>query len=91
MIEEGLPVDSQSIEGSVTYSTPDFISSEISENFDGVFSPETLAEVETRGRPRRLTRTLQKSDIGIRIPTVPSSATVLKAKQFLSTGGRAPS
>ena len=91
MIEEGLPVDSQSIEGSVTKSTPDLISSEISVNFDGVLSPETFAEVETRGRPRRLTRALQKSDIGIRIPTVPSSATVLNARQFLSAGGRAPS
>ena len=40
-----------------------------------------LAEVETIGRPSFDTSCLQKSIIGMRMPTVPSSATVLKARQ----------
>ena len=43
----------------------------------GEGSPDTLAEVDTRGRPSLFTRFLQKSIKGILIPTEPSSATVL--------------
>lgn len=56
----------------------------ISEYVFGVGSPEMLAEVETIGLPSLKVTCLQKSIIGMRIPTVPSSATALQAKWNLS-------
>ena len=81
MIDEDWPVAPRSRDGSTTWSTALRISSEISAKRFGVGSPEILAEVETNGRPSLCTSCWQKSIIGIRIPTVPSSATVLNANK----------
>ena len=79
MIEEAWPEEVRSRDGSTIWSTASLIRDEISANFFGVGSPEMLAEVETSGRPSFDTSCWQKSIIGIRIPTVPSSATALNA------------
>ena len=81
MIDDDWPVDPFSKEGSTIWSTDDFTSFEISAKRAGVDSPEMFAEVDTRGRPSFATSCWQKSIMGIRIPTVPSAAMVLNARQ----------
>ena len=84
IIEEADPVEFLSSEGSTMKSTASFICCGMSANFLGVGSPEILADVETIGRPKRCTRSLQKSTTGILMPTLPSCATVLWASPLHS-------
>ena len=81
MIDDDFPVDPFSSAGSTTWSAESFISCDISEKSLGVGQPDMLAEVETTGRPKRRTISMQKSIMGILIPTDPSSATVLYARE----------
>ena len=67
------------------------MSSAISAYTFGVDSPEIFAEVDTIGRPNLYTISRQKSIIGILIPTVPSSATALYARECLSATTFSPS
>ena len=51
MMDEDLPVEPFSIEGSTTWSAADLIASDISAKRFGVSAPEIFAEVDTIGRP----------------------------------------
>ena len=51
MMDEDFPVDPFSKDGSTTWSTADFIASEISAKRFGVSAPDIFAEVDTIGLP----------------------------------------